>query len=157
MGELTSLISMLTSKPVNDGRQHTWSWALASNGLFTVNKLSKLLDEQVLCSFYSQQGTLHNKLVPKKVEILIWRTLRKRLSVKVELDKRGIDVHSVRYPLCDDDLKSVDHALCLCKRVFDIWVRVFSWWGLGKPTSLNLSELISDNNSSSMSSSSYEV
>ncbi|XP_071699788.1 uncharacterized protein [Rutidosis leptorrhynchoides] len=138
--ELTSLITLLASKPVNVGRQDAWSWSLASNGLFTVNKLSKLIDEHVLGSFNSQQ-----------------ESSKERLLVKVELGITGIDLHSVRCPLCDEDLESVDHALNSCKLVFEIWVRVYNWWGLGKPTSLNLIDILSDNNTSSMSSGCREV
>ncbi|XP_071738837.1 uncharacterized protein [Rutidosis leptorrhynchoides] len=72
--------------------------------------------------------TLRNNLLPRKIEICVWRALKKRLPVWIELDKRGIDLHSVRCPICDNDLESVDHTLFNCSFAIDIWNRVFKWW-----------------------------
>ncbi|XP_071729054.1 uncharacterized protein [Rutidosis leptorrhynchoides] len=48
----------------------------------------------------------------------------------MELDKRGLDLHGVRCPLCDDDLETVDHSLIFCKHVIDVWDRVYKWWNM---------------------------
>ncbi|XP_071707958.1 uncharacterized protein [Rutidosis leptorrhynchoides] len=95
---------------------------------------------------------MRNKLVPKKLEIFVWRVCKKRLPVKVELDKRGIDLHSVRCPLCDDGLETVEHSLIFCKCAMDVWDRVFRWWGLGNMTNLSITEILRGNGPSSPSS-----
>ncbi|XP_071699382.1 uncharacterized protein [Rutidosis leptorrhynchoides] len=59
----------------------------------------------------------------------MWRAKRERLLVLLELDKRGIDLHSVRCPLCDDHLETVKHSLLECKHASIIWEKVRSWWG----------------------------
>ncbi|XP_071741393.1 uncharacterized protein [Rutidosis leptorrhynchoides] len=150
--ELTSLVQLLSSDSKLVDQEDTWSWNMAQNGRFTVNMLSKIIDLQLLSPFASQQLTFFNRLAPKKVVVFIWRVQKNRIPVKVELDKRGIDLHSVLFPKCDDDLESMLHALVLCKDVFDIWIRVFKWCGLGAPTSLDLNNLVSDNDVSSFSS-----
>ncbi|XP_071704650.1 uncharacterized protein [Rutidosis leptorrhynchoides] len=86
--------------------------------------------------------TLRNNFIPKKVEIFIWRSRKKRIPTLVELDKRGIDLHSVRCPLCDDEVESVDLALLFCKEVFGIWEKVFKWWGLNVFSSASLFEIL---------------
>ncbi|XP_071687137.1 uncharacterized protein [Rutidosis leptorrhynchoides] len=64
-----------------------------------------------------------------KVEVFVWRVLKKWLPVLVELDKWGIDLHSVRCSICDNDIESVDHSLGTCKEVNDLWRKVLDWWG----------------------------
>ncbi|XP_071694541.1 uncharacterized protein [Rutidosis leptorrhynchoides] len=98
--------------------------------MFTVKKLSSLLDKNILGNG-NTPITLRNNLVPKKVEIFVWRSMRGRLPVRLELDKRGIDLHSVRCPVCDDNLESVDHTLISCRQASEVWNRVYKWWNLG--------------------------
>ncbi|XP_071738700.1 uncharacterized protein [Rutidosis leptorrhynchoides] len=69
-------------------------------------------------------------LFQKKVEVFVWRARRNRLPVLSELDKRGIDLHSVLCPLCDDEVETVNHALLSCKKVREIWEKVFMWWDI---------------------------
>ncbi|XP_071704435.1 uncharacterized protein [Rutidosis leptorrhynchoides] len=68
-------------------------------------------------------------------------TKRRRLPVRVELDNRGIDLHTVRCPICDDDMESTDHALVLCKLAFEVWERVYRWWGFGNFSSTSVIDL----------------
>ncbi|XP_071688909.1 uncharacterized protein [Rutidosis leptorrhynchoides] len=80
--------------------------------------------------------TMKNNLVPKKVEVFVWRAKRERLPVLSELDKRGIDLHSVLCPLCGMEIESVKHSLLSCVHVREIWEKVPDWWGFD---SINLS------------------
>ncbi|XP_071687671.1 uncharacterized protein [Rutidosis leptorrhynchoides] len=106
-------------------------WDLANDGVFTVKKLSSLIDKHILGNPIGSKKTLRNNLIPKKIEIFAWRTLKKRIPVRIELDIRGIDLHSVRCPVCDDDLESVDHFIVSCKFASDVWSRIYNWWKLG--------------------------
>ncbi|XP_071718479.1 uncharacterized protein [Rutidosis leptorrhynchoides] len=65
-------------------------------------------------------------------------------------EKYFADLHSVRCPLCDDDLESVGHSLIFCKDAMEIWDKVFAWWGLGNMSNLSLNEICRDNCSASM-------
>ncbi|XP_071715045.1 uncharacterized protein [Rutidosis leptorrhynchoides] len=85
---------------------------------------------------------MRNNLVPKKLQIFAWRASQKRLPALTELDKRGIDLNSVRCLLCDDDLETVEHSLIFCKSAMDVWDRVYSWWGLGNMANLSIGELL---------------
>ncbi|XP_071740678.1 uncharacterized protein [Rutidosis leptorrhynchoides] len=69
-----------------------------------------------------------NNLLPHKIGILIWRILLMRIPVRSELDKRGIDLNSLRCPVCDGDIETVEHIFLRCSVAIDIWDRVFRWW-----------------------------
>ncbi|XP_071695767.1 uncharacterized protein [Rutidosis leptorrhynchoides] len=87
---------------------------------------------------------LYQQISPKKVEVFVWRARKLRLPVLVELDKRGIDLHSVRCPLCDEEIESVKNSLLQCKHAFEIWRKVFDWRGRGGVHFVNIEDLLSD-------------
>lgn len=58
----------------------------------------------------------------------MWRALKGKLPVRAEVDKRGIDLHSILCPLCEDEIESVEYSLLKCKVVKAVWEKVFSWW-----------------------------
>ena len=53
-----------------------------------------------------------NKLIPIKVNIASWRFENRRVPTRVNLDHRGIDLDSVRCPICDEDLETEEHIPC---------------------------------------------
>ncbi|XP_071712732.1 uncharacterized protein [Rutidosis leptorrhynchoides] len=126
--ELQQIIALIASIPMDHSKSDSWKWELSGNGLFSTNKLSKLIDSKVF----------------------IWRARKKRLPTLYELDKRGIDLNSVRCQLCDDDIESVDHALVFCKHVFEIWEKVFDWWGVNLLSSISINELFQGSSNSGM-------
>ncbi|XP_071688271.1 uncharacterized protein [Rutidosis leptorrhynchoides] len=140
-GDLENLNNLLPNFSFDCKNIDRWSWSLSSNGHFTVRTLSILIDDNLLNSYTSQNNTLRNNLVPKKIEIFVWRALKKRIPVLMELDKRGIDLHSVRCPLCDDDLETVDHSLIFCKHVIDVWERVYKWWNMNSFHNFSINEI----------------
>ncbi|XP_071731598.1 uncharacterized protein [Rutidosis leptorrhynchoides] len=133
-GELTDLENLINSIHFDFNSGEKWKWSLANDGIFTVKRLSTLIDNHILGHHPSLTETLRNNLIPKKIEIFIWRVLKKRIPVRVELDKRGIDLHSVRCPICDDGLETVDHSLVSCKFASEVWVRIYNWWNMGSCT-----------------------
>ncbi|XP_071692058.1 uncharacterized protein [Rutidosis leptorrhynchoides] len=145
-GELTELARLVESASIQPHKDDGWIWSLSSNGYFTTGCLSDLINLKILHAGQNNRETLRNNLVPKKIEVFSWRARKKRIPVLVELDKRGIDLNSVRCPLCDDDIESVNHSLILCKQVSGIWRKVFEWWGLNGLPSVQIEELLSNTN-----------
>ncbi|GJV21443.1 RNA-directed DNA polymerase, eukaryota, reverse transcriptase zinc-binding domain protein [Tanacetum coccineum] len=88
----------------------------------------RLIEEKILLSDNGDRETLWNKLVPKKVNIFIWRALRGRLSVRVELDRRGMDLDSVLCPSCNDVVETCAHCLINCDLAMGVWDKIFDWW-----------------------------
>ncbi|XP_071708908.1 uncharacterized protein [Rutidosis leptorrhynchoides] len=143
-GELTELQQLILCYSFEELERDTCSWSLSHNGIYTVLSLSLIIDERLI-AVTNVDETMRNNLVPKKLEVFVWRVCKKRLPVKIEIDNRGIDLHSVRCSLCDDNLETVEHSLIFCKSAMDVWDRVFGWWGLGNMTNLSICEILRGN------------
>ncbi|XP_071718260.1 uncharacterized protein [Rutidosis leptorrhynchoides] len=128
LGYITNLTNRLSSfVPCRDGTEE-WYWELSNNGLFSVQKLTKLIERMEFSTPSVVTPTARNRLVPLKFELFVWRAMHNRLPTRVELDKRGIDLGSIRCPVCDDALETVEHSLIHCKEAGGIWFRVIAWW-----------------------------
>ncbi|XP_071688865.1 uncharacterized protein [Rutidosis leptorrhynchoides] len=135
---------MIAGTVLHPEKKDSWIWTPGINGNFTTKNFTDMINARLLNSSDTICETLHNKLVPKKVEVFVWRAKKSRLPVLVELDKRGIDLHSVRFPLCNDAIESVNHSLILCKHAFEVWGKVFDWWGRGVIPYANVGDLFLD-------------
>ncbi|XP_071713334.1 uncharacterized protein [Rutidosis leptorrhynchoides] len=145
-GELEELSGLLQPISFNHGAADSWTFGLDPKGVFSTSGLSKLIDEKILrTSNSSSLGTIRNNLVPKKVDVFVWRVLKRRIPILVELDKRGVDLHSVRCPNCDNDIESISHYLLSCEKVCNVWNRIFDWWSLPRPPNSVLSSLLGSN------------
>ncbi|GJU38470.1 reverse transcriptase domain, reverse transcriptase zinc-binding domain protein [Tanacetum coccineum] len=74
-----------------------WRWMLQDNGELTVKVLTRLVEEKVLRVENGNQETLWNNGLPKKINIFMWKALKGRLTVRGELDKRGIDLNTLLF------------------------------------------------------------
>ncbi|XP_071726751.1 uncharacterized protein [Rutidosis leptorrhynchoides] len=144
-GELDNLGELLKTVTTDPGCADGWVWGANNGRQFTTKKLTTLIDSKTICAGANASESLRNNLVPKKIEVFIWRARKKRLPVRTELDKRGVDLHSVCCSLCDDAIETVDHSLMSCKKAFDVWTKVFEWWGLGNISNLTIEDLFLGN------------
>ncbi|GKD33802.1 RNA-directed DNA polymerase, eukaryota, reverse transcriptase zinc-binding domain protein, partial [Tanacetum coccineum] len=96
---------------INSNCRDKWMWTLGEDGEFTVKELARSVEEKILHMESGGQETLWNKLVPKKVNIFVWRALKGRLLVRVEHDRRGIDLDSVLCPCCNNFVETCAHCL----------------------------------------------
>ncbi|GJS08702.1 RNA-directed DNA polymerase, eukaryota, reverse transcriptase zinc-binding domain protein [Tanacetum coccineum] len=87
-----------------NGIRDSWRWNLSEDkdGNFKVKDLAFMVDD-----FY------------------------RRIPVRVELDKRGIELYSLLCPCCDDNVESCDHSLVTCNVAKSVWDKVFEWWKIG--------------------------
>lgn len=146
--ELTDILCTLSLFP---NRRDRWQWSGNEDGDFKVHILAKLVDIACLNGAVPNDETIWNSIVPGKVNIFVWRTLKGRLPVREELDKRGIDLHSLLCPRCNDDIEMVDHMIALCKWSFDIWEKIFEWWNLGNVNAFTSKDILIHNGNSGMS------
>ncbi|XP_071714547.1 uncharacterized protein [Rutidosis leptorrhynchoides] len=156
LAEFDTLMHLLDGYEFKVDNMDRWSWSMVSNGHFTTKVLSDALQSKILPSNTSGIETLRNNLVPKKVGIFVWRALKGRLPVLFELDKRGIDLHSIRCSLGDDDTETIQHSLFHCSKNVEIWERVQNWCGI-KTTNLDLSCAFRGESSSQMSGEGVKV
>ncbi|GKA19943.1 RNA-directed DNA polymerase, eukaryota, reverse transcriptase zinc-binding domain protein [Tanacetum coccineum] len=112
-----------------------WKWTLNTNAGFSVNCLSKLIDKHLLASS-NLGGSPWNFWAPRKVNIFIWRVFNDKIPHFSNLDKHGIDVHSLLCPLCDQEVEDINHVLLSCSKVKILWFKCFDWWDLAIPSSV---------------------
>ncbi|XP_071719194.1 uncharacterized protein [Rutidosis leptorrhynchoides] len=97
--ELHSLINLFADFKYGKKEKDTWAWSMQSNGTFSTSLLTELVNKKLL-----QPNIADTETLPEKIGVFIWRALRNMLPVRKELDKRGIDLDSVRCPICDNDI-----------------------------------------------------
>ncbi|GKE46043.1 RNA-directed DNA polymerase, eukaryota, reverse transcriptase zinc-binding domain protein, partial [Tanacetum coccineum] len=122
---------------------YIWRWRLSDDGEFTVKVLARLIEEKIVRGESGGQETFWNNLVPKKVNIFVWRALKGILPVYVELDRRDIDLDSVLCPCCNDIVETCTHGLVTCDLSMSVLVKVFNWWNVGRVNSFTIVELFS--------------
>ncbi|GLT92075.1 hypothetical protein SLE2022_099320 [Rubroshorea leprosula] len=109
-----------------------WKWAHDPKGRYVVKMAYEFLAprEGVL------QGQLCKlvwcKLVPSKVAFFGWRLCLDRLPTKLNLEKRGVNLHGERLlcSLCSERVEEVDHLFCTCKEAWLVWAKVLHWWAI---------------------------
>ncbi|XP_071700605.1 uncharacterized protein [Rutidosis leptorrhynchoides] len=119
----------------------TWVWKFNFNAQFTCNSLSSMLDELSAVAHNNTEPTIINKLIPQKIGIFMWRAIKNKLPVRSELDKRGIDLHSTRCPVCDEDIESLQHILLKCKVASEVWELIRKWWNFDMIRFVSIPEL----------------
>ncbi|GJZ44549.1 integrase, catalytic region, zinc finger, CCHC-type containing protein, partial [Tanacetum coccineum] len=88
---------------------------LGGDGEFVVKELARLIEEKVLRVENGVHETLWNNLVPKKVNVFMWRALRGRISVR----KRDIDLDSVLCPCCNNIMETLSATTSVPAAVSD--------------------------------------
>ncbi|XP_071703971.1 uncharacterized protein [Rutidosis leptorrhynchoides] len=109
--------------------------------------MAKIIDDKLILRETTNSATIRNNLVPQKIGIFVWRLLRKRIAVKEELDRRGIDLDSLLCPICNDAVESVDHAIISCKYAQEVWIGILKWWNLPLQSGITIDEMIKGSNS----------
>ncbi|GJZ30823.1 RNA-directed DNA polymerase, eukaryota, reverse transcriptase zinc-binding domain protein [Tanacetum coccineum] len=70
----------------------------------------------------------------------------------MNLDRKGIDVDSLLYPTCQEDVETVNHIFFKCDLAKQLWALLARWWDLDFPFCQNIMEWHSWLDSSSLSS-----
>ncbi|GJZ12655.1 reverse transcriptase domain, reverse transcriptase zinc-binding domain protein, partial [Tanacetum coccineum] len=141
--EFDYLIVVLQNVVVSNNYKDKWRWRLVEDGEFTVKYLARFIKEKIVRGESGGHETLWNNLVPKKVNIFVLRALKGRLPVRVELDRRDIDLDPVLCPCCNDIVETWTHSLVTCDLAMSVWDKVFNWWKVGMVNSFTIIELFS--------------
>ncbi|GJV57528.1 RNA-directed DNA polymerase, eukaryota, reverse transcriptase zinc-binding domain protein [Tanacetum coccineum] len=70
---------------------------------------------------------------------------RGRIPVRVELDKRGIDLDSILCPCCDSVVETCEHSLVLCNFAMSVWEMFCRWWKVEDVNAFSIGELFASN------------
>ncbi|KAD4180076.1 hypothetical protein E3N88_28667 [Mikania micrantha] len=102
-----------------------WIWNVDGNNKFSTKLCRDWIEDQ------HGLAPVHNifwlKWVPPKVLCLVWRLSLNRVPVLVNLGSRGIQLQSLRCPLCLLEDEDEEHLFFRCPLAQEIWRRI-SWW-----------------------------
>ncbi|XP_071727164.1 uncharacterized protein [Rutidosis leptorrhynchoides] len=144
LSELQQLENRLSLAKCTGKNVDEWVWKPCGSGNYTTKSLIELLNSSVESH---AEPTIRNNLISQKVCIILWRASQNKLPVRSELDSRGMDLDSVRCPVCNDDIESINHSFILCKTASDIWDKIFKWWNLNSTVFADIYELTKGSNS----------
>nr|GEU34211.1 RNA-directed DNA polymerase, eukaryota, reverse transcriptase zinc-binding domain protein [Tanacetum cinerariifolium] len=105
--------------------------SLNSLNTFTVSSMRFAIDSSILVS--TIDIVKWNKTLPIKINIHSWRLRKDRLPTRSNLDARGIDLDSLRCPVCNDGIESTPHLFVWCTVAAEIWCMIKDWWGWFAP------------------------
>ncbi|GJY56448.1 RNA-directed DNA polymerase, eukaryota, reverse transcriptase zinc-binding domain protein [Tanacetum coccineum] len=78
--------------------EDTCVWNLGPNGTFTVKDARNIIDQKTLPSLSS---TSWDKIIPRKVNIFMWRLSLDRLPHRLNLSLRGMDIPAISCSSCN--------------------------------------------------------
>ncbi|GKB75879.1 RNA-directed DNA polymerase, eukaryota, reverse transcriptase zinc-binding domain protein [Tanacetum coccineum] len=130
---------------VMDKISDRWRWSLGEDIDFKVKILTSLIEEKILQVENDGHDTCWNKLVPKKVNVFVWRAIKGRLMVRLELKRRGIDLDLVLCVCCNDSVETCTHCIVTCDLAMSVWTKLFNWWKVGNVNAFTIEELFSRN------------
>ncbi|XP_071687136.1 uncharacterized protein [Rutidosis leptorrhynchoides] len=139
--EITELNNIVSSVTLSD-KQDSWKYNLDPTGIFTTKSLTLLINTPRLGSNALSLSIPRNKLLPQKVYIFIWRAIQKKIPVRLEIDKRGIDLDSTLCPLCELNIETTEHILSSCPKTALIWKLILDWWAQDYSLISNLNDAI---------------
>lgn len=83
-----------------ESNEEGWKWRLGAKGVVSVKALSQRIEESRIVGAARTIKTTWNDIVPIKFNVFVWRASNWKLLVRVELDKKGIDLDSLLCPCC---------------------------------------------------------
>ena len=121
---MSALWEILDTVIISDQRDR-WFWSLDGSGEFSLASARNYIDSKILIVDHS--STKWNSFVPIKVNTFTWRLGLNKISTRDNLDKRGIDIHSLLCPVCDLEIESVGHLFFSCQMARGIWKQIGRW------------------------------
>ncbi|KAL4362775.1 hypothetical protein GQ457_04G010920 [Hibiscus cannabinus] len=103
--------------------EHDWvRWLGSSDGSFTVRSLRTLIRGPIPPNCFWQNFVWRGS-APPKVELFLWFVVLNRVSVLVELIKRGLStIPSNLCPFCQRYPETVEHLFLTCWFSWKIWM-----------------------------------
>ncbi|XP_071699150.1 uncharacterized protein [Rutidosis leptorrhynchoides] len=126
LNELMEINNIISSAKLSD-KPDTWKYAHDPSGIYTTKSLAQIINCLKLEQHASNSSIVRNKYIPQRVNIFAWRVAQRKIPVRVELDKRGIDLDTILYPLCNMGTETSEHVMVLCPKASQIWTLILNW------------------------------
>ncbi|GJS74378.1 RNA-directed DNA polymerase, eukaryota [Tanacetum coccineum] len=109
---------------LREGQDRLW-WDIDIQGMFSVGITRKFIDNQTLLG--SNVATRWCSLLPRKVNIFMWRARLNKLPTRYNLSRKGIEIASIMCPVCGVSMESLSHVLFTCTLAKEVWNRMYNW------------------------------
>ena len=103
-------------------------WKADSSGQYSVRSAYNLLMGESIDE--NQDGVfeeLWNLKIPTKTSFFAWRLIRDRLSTKLNLRRRNVEINDLFCPLCKNNEEDAAHLFFNCSKTLPIWWESLSW------------------------------
>ncbi|GJR37779.1 putative RNA-directed DNA polymerase, eukaryota, reverse transcriptase zinc-binding domain protein [Tanacetum coccineum] len=107
-------------------------WSLANDDVFSVGITRRYIDDHSLPSL--EPSTTWVNILPRKVNIFMWRMTLDRLPHRLNLSTRGMEIHQISCPSCDRSVESNEHIFYECDAAKNIWRLVRMWCDINMPS-----------------------
>ncbi|GJU14888.1 RNA-directed DNA polymerase, eukaryota, reverse transcriptase zinc-binding domain protein [Tanacetum coccineum] len=107
-------------------------WSIAKDDIFTVGETRRIIDSMLLPSLVPP--TSWYKVLPRKVNIFLWRLYLDRLPHRLNLSSRGMDIQSISCPMCNGNVESSSHIFFECDIASEVWRMVRNWCDIPLPS-----------------------
>lgn len=109
-----------------------WQWRHVPNGVYATKtayeKLTRKENQGEDPNAKKAYKSLWNCCAPNRVKAIVWKTLKQRMSTKVELKKRVEVANSdITCTLCGKEEETVEHVLFTCEKSWSVWTRCYQW------------------------------
>ncbi|GJT16198.1 putative RNA-directed DNA polymerase, eukaryota, reverse transcriptase zinc-binding domain protein [Tanacetum coccineum] len=112
--------------------KYRFSWSIEKDDIFTVGETCRIIDSMFLPSLVPP--TSWYKVLPRKVKIFLWRLYLDRLSHRLNLSSRGMDIQSISCPMCNGNVEFSSHIFFECDMAFEVWRMVQNWCDITLPS-----------------------
>nr|GEU87972.1 RNA-directed DNA polymerase, eukaryota [Tanacetum cinerariifolium] len=123
--QLLGLIDNVDSVILSNSNDR-WVWSLESSGEFSVKTVRSHIDD--FCLPLVSDPTRWIKIVPIKINVFAWKVRFDRLSTRINLSLRGIDLPSIICPICCCTGETCSHLLFNCNVARSILCKVARRW-----------------------------
>nr|GEW65796.1 hypothetical protein [Tanacetum cinerariifolium] len=115
-----------------------WSWSLVGSGDFSVSSVRKLIDNAILPNGISKTRWI--KEVRIKINVHAWKVIHDCLPTRFNISRRGIEIESILYHMCECSVESSRHLFFSCKMISDVMRRspAGGIWSTGRSIHLNI-------------------
>ncbi|XP_071740342.1 uncharacterized protein [Rutidosis leptorrhynchoides] len=131
VAEIEELGTLLQHIQVSDGIDG-WCFDLDISQGFVVSTLRDYIDEKILPSL--QVNFTWFNVLPRKVNIFIWRLALDKLPTRLNLSMKGLEIQSIACPICGYNVESGDHTFFSCSLADQIWLKIRLWTNCNLPT-----------------------
>lgn len=113
-----------------DNEPDKWQWCFQGSNSFSSAIIRKHID-QFVCE--TARSTGWNNLVPKKVNVFVWRLCRNILPTFINLFGRGVDVDTFNCKLCTHGIDDGIHLFHQCKFTRELRKHLSGWLQINIP------------------------